>query len=69
MNVIKLALLNRMAKDIDETAKIEEAVRCVEDISVIFSGERISLDHEVLEFARKHYKDKLAELKKGFEEA
>ena len=69
MNVIKLALLNKLAREIDETKEIETAVKGTDNIFIFFSGDRISLDHEILEYAREHYKKKLDKLKKEFEEA
>lgn len=69
MNVIKLALLNKLAREIDETEEIETAVKGTDGIHIYFSGERISLDHEILEYARTYYKNKLDKLKKEFEEA
>ena len=69
MNGITLALLNKLAREIDETEEIETAVKGTDDICIFFSGDRISLDHEILEYAREHYKNKLYKLKKEFEEA
>jgi hypothetical protein len=69
MDIIKLAVLNRLQRDIEDTAEIETAVKGTDDIYVYYSGERISLDREILEYARKYYNDKLNKLKKEFEEA
>ena len=69
MDRIKLALLNRLDQEIDETEDIETAVKGTDDIFIFFSGDRISLDHEILEYARKYYNNKLDKLKKEFEEA
>jgi hypothetical protein len=69
MNIIKLAVLNKLDREINETQEVETAVKCTDDIYVYYSGERISLDHEILEYARKYYNDKLNKLKKEFEEA
>lgn len=69
MDIIKLAVLNRLQRDIEDTEEIETAVKGTDDIYIYFSGERISLDHEILEYARKYYKNKLDKLKKEFEEA
>ncbi len=69
MDIIKLAVLNRLHSDIEDTAEIETAVKGTDSIYIYFSGERISLDHEVLEYAREYYKHKLDKLKKEFEEA
>ncbi|MBP5379125.1 MAG: hypothetical protein J6Y64_06260 [Ruminococcus sp.] len=69
MNDIKLALLKKLAREIDETEEIETAVKGTDDIFIFFLGDQISLDHEILEYAREHYKNKLYKLKKEFEEA
>lgn len=69
MDIIKLAVLNRLQRDIEDTEEIETAVKGTDDIYIYFSGERISLDHEILEYARTYYKNKLDKLKKEFEEA
>lgn len=69
MDIIKLAVLNKLDREINETQEIETAVKCTDDIYVCYSGERISLDREILEYARKYYNDKLNKLKKKFEEA
>ena len=69
MDGITLALLNKLDREIDETEEIETAVKGTDNIFIIYSGNRISLDHEILEYAREHYKNKLYKLKKEFEEA
>ena len=69
MDRIKLALLNRLDQEIDETEDIETAVKGTDDIFIFFSGDRISLDYEILEYAREYYGKKLNKLKKEFEEA
>lgn len=69
MDSIKLALLNKLDREIDEAEEIETAAKGTNDIFIFFSGNRISLDHEILEYARKYYKEKLDKLKKEFEEA
>lgn len=69
MDIIKLAVLNRLQRDIEDTAEIETAVKGTDEICVYYSGSRIYLDHEILEYARKYYKNKLDKLKKEFEEA
>ena len=69
MNVIKLALLNKLAKEVEETKEIRTAVNGTDEILIYYSGDRIYLDREILEYARKHYAEKLANLEKSFEEA
>lgn len=69
MNSIKLALLNKLERDVDEAKEIKTAVNGTDDIFIHFSGNRISLDHAVLEYARDYYNKKLDELEKAFEEA
>ena len=69
MDIIKLAVLNRLQRDIEDTAEIETAVKGTDEICVYYSGSRIYLDHEILKYARKYYKNKLDKLKKEFEEA
>ncbi len=69
MDIIKLAVLNKLDREINETQEIDTAVKCTDDIYVYYSGESISLDREILEYARKYYNDKLNKLKKEFEEA
>ena len=69
MNVIKLALLNKLAREVEETKEIRTAVNGTDEISICYSGNRIYLDREILEYARKHYDKKLADLEKAFEEA
>ena len=69
MTDIKSAILNRLSRDIDETKDIKTAVNATDDIFIYYEGNRISLDHEILEYARGHYNQKLAKLEKEFEEA
>lgn len=69
MNSIKLALLNKLERDVNEAKEIKTSVNGTDDIFIYFSGNRISLDHAVLEYARDYYKNKLDELEKAFEEA
>lgn len=69
MNSIKLALLNKLERDVDEAKEIKTAVNGTDDIFIYFEGNRIYLDREILEYARKHYDEKLANLEKAFEEA
>lgn len=69
MDIIKLALLNKLAREVEETEEIRTAVNGTDEISICYSGSRIYLDHEILEYARKYYNDKLNKLKKEFEEA
>lgn len=68
MTPIKLALLNKLDRQIEATENILTALNVTDEILVIHAGDRIYLDHEVLDFARKYYSDKLAALKKEFEE-
>ena len=49
MDIIKLAVLNRLQRDIEDTAEIETAVKGTDEICVYYSGSRIYLDHEILE--------------------
>ena len=69
MNVIKLALLNKLAREVEEAKEIRTAVNGTDEISIWYSGNRINLDNEILEYARKHYDKQLADLEKAFEEA
>ena len=68
MDGIKLALLNKLDREIDETKEINEALNSTDEILIHYNGS-VYLDHEVLEYARKYYKEKLAKLEKEFEEA
>ena len=68
MTPIKLALLNKLDRQIGETEDILTALNVTDEILVLYEGDRIYLDHEVLDFARKYYSNKLAALKKEFEE-
>lgn len=69
MNIIKLALLNKLAREVEEAKEIRTAVNGTDEISIYYSGDRIYLDREILEYARKYYDKKLADLEKSFEEA
>lgn len=68
MDRIKLALLNKLDRNIDETKEIETALKATDEILIHYNGS-VYLDHEILEYARKYYKEKLANLEKEFEEA
>lgn len=69
MTDIKLAGLNRLSRDINETKDIKTAVNAVDEILIYYSGSSVYLDHEIIEYARKFYQEKLDKLEKEFEEA
>ena len=69
MTDIKLAGLNRLSRDIDETKDIKTAVNAVDEILIYYNGSSVYLDREIIEYARKYYQEKLNKLEKEFEEA
>lgn len=69
MDKVTLACLNKLAKALDLCAYIEKAVKSTDTVYVFFDNTELSLDKEVLDFAREYYKRKLETLKTEFDNA